>query len=332
MRVFHIVTSSIPGHLSIPQCFLIEHTMSFPKLDPARFRWHPSPTDSKTVQRLANGTEAWVGIRDGNAKGQYDNYLNTTLHVAAALKLSLSTLREALILASVHVRFEHPDFACSAIWGQAERPSLPHIQYKTPTSNEEALEWARNCVTTRAANYSGLDLRLEMCQQRQAKPVAESARSVSIILIADVVNDQAVLDVGAKVEILMLFNHIFWDAMGSRDFFGELQTHLSRILEAEGRYQLPQFKWGDELSNLAVPLLDACKVDVEALGADFEAARTEFLDSLMRSGVRIDFILTNMRKFLLTMNNSRAGVCALPIGAEIRVQIGTHSARRIAKR
>jgi hypothetical protein len=306
--------------------------MSFPKLEPALFRWHPSPTDSKAVQRLANGTEAWVGIRDENVKGQYDNYLNTTLHVGAALKLSLSSLKEALILALVHVRFEHPDIACTAVWGQDKNPSLPHIQYTPPASNDEALEWARKCVTARTANSGGLELRLELCQQRKAKPVAQSASSVSIILMADAVNDQAELDAGAKVEMLMLFNHIFWDAVSSRDFVGQLQTHLGKILEAGGSYQLPQLKWGDEIPNLAVPLLDACKVDIEALGAEFEAARTAFVDSLMRTGVSVDFFLNTPQNLLLTEYNSRAGVYQLPITAEIRVQNGTHSARTTVKR
>ena len=266
--------------------------MSLPKLEPALFRWHPCPNNPKAVQRLANGTEAWVGIRDENARGQYDNYLNTTLHVGAALSLSLSSLKEALILSLVHVRYEHPDIACTAVWGQHENPSLPHIQYTPPGSNEEALEWARDCVATRciaSSGSGGLELRLELCQQRKAKPIAQSARSVSITLITDAANDQAELDAGAKVEMLMLFNHIFWDAVSSRDFVGLLQTHLGKILEAEGSYKLPQFKWGDEIPNLAVPLLDACKVDIETLGANFEAARTEFVDSLMKSGVSIDF-------------------------------------------
>ncbi|KAF7164593.1 hypothetical protein CNMCM5623_009050 [Aspergillus felis] len=267
--------------------------MSFPKLEAARFRWHPSPTDSRAVQRLANGTEAWVGIRDENAKGQYDCYLNTSIRLEAAPKLSLSDLREALQLALVHVRFEHPDFACTAIWGQDDNPSLPHIQYKSPTSNEEALEWAQECVSTRAARYSGLDLHLELCKQRTAMGIARSARSISIILIADAVDDQAKLNAGANVEMLMLFNHIFWDAMGSRDFVGQLQTHLATILDTAGSYQLPDFKWGDEISNLTVPLLDACKVNIEALGADFEASRTEFVDSLMRSGSSWGLPVTN---------------------------------------
>lgn len=263
--------------------------MEFPKLEPALFRWKPCLTDSKAVQRLANGTEAWVGIRDENAKGQYDNYLNTTLRVGSAMTLSLAKLQEALSLALVHVRFEHPDLACTAIWGQDENPSLPHVHYKPPANNAEALQWAQNCVTTHVASYGGLDLRLQLCQQRRARPVAESAPSVSIILIADAINDEAELSEGDKIEILMLFNHIFWDAMGSRDFVGQLQVHLGKILEAGGSYQLPEFKWGDEVSYLAVPLLDACKVEVQALGTDFETSRAAFIDSLMRSGVRLDF-------------------------------------------
>ncbi|KAJ5713558.1 trichothecene 15-O-acetyltransferase [Penicillium malachiteum] len=258
--------------------------MEIPKLEPSLFRWHSFSADSKAVQRLANGTEAWVGIRDENAKGQYDNYLNTTLRVGATMSLSLAKLQEALSMALVHVRFEHPDLACTAIWGQGKNPNLPHIKYEPPASNAEALEWAKGCVTTHTSNYGGLELRLKLSQQRRAKAVAQSAPSVSIILIANTADDQAALNEGDTVEMLMLFNHIFWDAMGSREFVGQLQKHLGKILESRGNYKLPEFQWGDEISNLDLPILDACKVNVEALGTDFEAVRADFIDGLMRSG------------------------------------------------
>ncbi|KAJ6007934.1 trichothecene 15-O-acetyltransferase [Penicillium herquei] len=267
--------------------------MEIPKLEPSMFRWHSISADSKAVQRLANGTEAWVGIRDENAKGQYDNYLNTTLRVGATMSLSLAKLQEALSMALVNVRFEHPDLACTAIWGQDKNPSLPHIQYEPLASNAEALEWAKGCVTTQISNYGGLDLRLKLSQQRRAKAVAQSAPSVSVILVANAADDQAVLNEGDRVEMLMLFNHIFWDAMGSRDFVGQLQKHLGKILETGGSYKLPEFQWGDEISHLDLPILDACKVNVEALGADFEAVRAEFIDGLMRSGSSWGMPVTN---------------------------------------
>ncbi|KAK1710671.1 hypothetical protein BDP67DRAFT_520528, partial [Colletotrichum lupini] len=52
-----------------------------PRLESAKFRWYPSPDGPSSVRRLAVGTEAWVGLREPNSRGQYDNYLNTSLRV-----------------------------------------------------------------------------------------------------------------------------------------------------------------------------------------------------------------------------------------------------------
>ncbi len=255
-----------------------------PRLDASQFRWHPAPGSSRTLQRLANGTEAWVGIKDENAKGQYDTYLNTSLRVQESGALSLSTLRDALVLALVQVRFAHPDIACDAVWGQDASPSKPHLQYTPPESTEAALAWARSRVAITAGGYDGLQLQLDLSRQRRSR-APKSAPSFSITLLSNESDRERRLLAGAKVDMLIRFNHIFWDAMSSRDFTGQILRCAAKHLQRNAAQTLPSLEWGTEIARLATPLLDACAVDVDTLGADFEAARGEFVDALLRSGV-----------------------------------------------
>src|SRR4051794_14117348 len=116
-----------------------------PALSPEAYRWQKSKTDPRTLQRRANGTEAWVGIKSENYKGQYDLFLNTALRVCdrpTAKKFSLSTLKEKLQTALVNIRFQHPDIACTAIWDDQG----PLIQYTPPEDNQDALKWAKDGI------------------------------------------------------------------------------------------------------------------------------------------------------------------------------------------
>ncbi|OAA69927.1 15-O-acetyltransferase-like protein [Akanthomyces lecanii RCEF 1005] len=263
-----------------------------PRLDASQFRWHPAPGSSRTLQRLANGTEAWVGIKDENAKGQYDTYLNTSLRVQESGALSLSTLRDALVLALVQVRFAHPDIACGAVWGQDASPSKPHLQYTPPESTEAALAWARSRVAITAGDYDGLQLQLDLSRQRRSR-APRSAPSFSITLLSNESDRERRLLAGAKVDMLIRFNHIFWDAMSSRDFTGQILRCAAKHLQKNAAQTLPSLEWGTEIARLATPLLDACAVDVDTLGADFEAARGEFVDALLRSGASWGLPVTN---------------------------------------
>lgn len=256
--------------------------MELPKLVPADFRWHPSPTDASITQRLANGTEAWVGIKAENARGQYDNYINTILRIVNASGLTLDGLKDALSRALIDVRFQHPDIACTAVWGQHEDPSRPHIQYVPPRDTAEALAWAQSTIETQATPLDGLALRAERESERRNGAVHTSAKSFSIVLAADVAGSETELASGTRVDMFIHLNHIHWDGISGRDFVGDL---LNRLPKTIGNEQLPDFKWGDEIANLAVPILDACKTDVESLGAEFEEARSQFVSSLIKSGV-----------------------------------------------
>lgn len=256
-----------------------------PRLNAFQFRWHPAPGgSSRTLQRLANGTEAWVGIKDENAKGQYDTYLSTSLRVQEAGKLSLATLRDALVLALVQVRFAHPDIACEAVWGQDASPSRPHLQYTPLESSEAAVAWARSRVAVAAGDHDGLQLQRDLSRQRRAR-APESAPSFSVTLLCSESDTERRLLAGARVDMLIQFNHIFWDAMSSRDFAGQILRCAAQHLQGNAVQTLPSLEWGTETARLATPLLDACAVDVDTLGADFESARGEFIDALLRSGV-----------------------------------------------
>ncbi|KAJ2966699.1 hypothetical protein NQ176_g10025 [Zarea fungicola] len=81
--------------------------------------------------------------------------------------------------------------------------------------------------------------------------------------------------------------------MSSRDFTGQILRCAAQYLQNNAVQTLPSLKWGAETARLATPLLDACAVDVDTLGADFEAARGEFIDALLRSGASWGLPVTN---------------------------------------
>ena len=259
-------------------------TLNLPPLKPAMFRWHPSPADSHTTQRLAIGTEQWVGIKHENAKGQYDNYLNTTLLLDVS-GLSLGRLSSQLAAAMVHLRFKHPEVASTAVWEEG-KPTPPLIQYKPPADGAAALRWARSCISVRTSPLNGLAVRAELEKERRAA-APESGRSVSVFIIADVAGEETPLAPGTKVDVLCRFNHIYWDAMSSRQFVGDLLRRVGEAWDQGSDPAVPKYRWGDEVANLSEPILDALKVDAEALGDDFNKVREEFITSLINSGVSL---------------------------------------------
>lgn len=284
--------------------------MSLPpvsQLTPATFRWHTLPSDPRIVQRLANGTEALVGIKNENARGQYDNYLNTTLRIGNVSSFCLAGLKEELAAALAHVRFQHPEVACTAAWGET---GPPHIQYMPPRDNTEALTWARDTIKTRVTPQTGLVVRTELEMQRR-DGVPKSAKSLVIFLIADVADEKTLLAPGTVVDVLMHFNHIYWDGISERMFVGDL---LRRFGQRWGgnEPQLPEYKWGDEVANLSEPILDACKVDVGALDNEFDEAREEFIASLINSDVSLLHCILYPLPQLVLIRILRSPAGALP--------------------
>ena len=257
--------------------------MSLPpvtQLTPATFRWHTSPSNSRVVQRLANGTEARVGNKKGNAKGQYDFYLNTTLRIGNASSLSLADLRENLAAALIHARFQHPEVACTAVWGDT---GPPHIEYIPLTDNAEALLWAHDTIETRITSLTGVAVHSEL-EKRRREAVPKSAKSLMLFLVVDLIDDRTSLGPGMMVDMLIHFNHLYWDGMCARSFVGDLLRRFGQVWDND-QHQLSEYNWGAEVANLSVPILEACKVDVEALSDDFHEAREELLGSLVNSGV-----------------------------------------------
>ena len=264
-------------------------TLNIPPLKPATFRWHPSPADSLTTQRLAIGTEQWVGIKHTNVKGQYDNYVNTTLQLDVA-GLSLTRLSTQLTAALVHLRFSHPEVASTAVWEDG-KPTPPLIQYTPPADGAAALRWARTCIYVRTTPLNGLAVRAELERERRAA-APESKRSVSVFVIGDAASEETPLAQGSKIDLLCRFNHIFRDAMNSWQFVGDLLQRIGDMWDPDTDSPVAEYNWGEEVANLSKPILDALKVDVEALGDDFNKARDEFITSLIKSGVSLPSFFT----------------------------------------
>ncbi|KAH6669308.1 15-O-acetyltransferase [Halenospora varia] len=260
-------------------------TSSLPKLPPLvpeRFRWQTSSTNPPTLQRRGNGNEAWVGIKDENCKGQYDLYLLTTLRIcdiSTATTLSLSTIKEGFSTALLDILFEHPDIACTAVW---EGNDGPFIQYTPPANENDARIWARDAIKVLATTQSALEVRTDIGKQRQdpsSKVYEKPSKSFTIYIIANVANENTQRTPGTTVEILMHMNHMYWDGISARMFAGELFRNFGQNFGRDQKMQ--QHLWGEELSNLEVPILDAMSVSVDSLEDDFNSSRDKFLQSLM---------------------------------------------------
>lgn len=268
-------------------------SIPFQKLMPETYRWQPSKTHPQTIQRRAIGTEAWVGIKDENFKGQYDNFLNATLKMQdeqTATPLSLASLKSAIAAALVELRFEHPESAGTAIWDEQG----PLIQYTPPENDEKALSWAESAIELWPSAQTGLGVRTEIGKRRK---VAGSsffghAKSIMVHVVADVPAIDTRLVTGANVDIMLHMNHIYWDGISSRIFLGSLLQKVGTFID--GKQAPMKFCWGDEIKNVSEPILDAAKVDVTTLGEDFEAARGEFVQSLLDFSVRSNAVLFHL--------------------------------------
>ncbi|UQC90625.1 uncharacterized protein CLUP02_16155 [Colletotrichum lupini] len=80
-----------------------------------------SKNGPSSVRRLAVGTEAWVGLREPNSRGQYDNYLNTSLRVHVP-GISLENIALQISNTLVNIRFQHPEVGCSVTWATDQDP------------------------------------------------------------------------------------------------------------------------------------------------------------------------------------------------------------------
>lgn len=256
-------------------------TFNLPHLEPAKYRWTISSTD-KSARRVAVGTEQLVGIKHANAKGQYDIYVSTTLDLSLP-GLSLEDLHGYVSSALIHIRYQHPEVAATAIW-EADKPTPPIIVY-TPPSVSEAQAWAEGTVSLCTSSQDCLALRSE--QERSRTSMPQHGSSVKVTLSTDVSTLQTSLPEDTRIVVLCRFNHIFWDGMSARQFVGDLlrQTGVSWTKKEEPLQVAKTYSWGEETKNLAEPLLDALEIDVENLGRDYDTAADELIAETMKSQV-----------------------------------------------
>ncbi|KAI4723536.1 15-O-acetyltransferase Tri3 [Aureobasidium sp. EXF-10727] len=240
-------------------------------VEPAIYRWQTVPDASGSVQRRGNGAENWVGLRKENTKGQYD------LHILVKASLhqptSLASLKSRLVLGLLEQRYQYPNIACKALWDEHFGPL---IRYTPPANDPEASQWAQESIELRATSQSGHDLRREIVAQRKSQHT--SSKSFTVYVLGDVVDYNTPLISGSEFEILIHFNHIYWDGISARQFVGDLLRNL-------GQDRPPtQYEWGEEVKNLSTPLLDALKVDIETLDKDYGDSLEEFLTSMFGFG------------------------------------------------
>ncbi|KAI3531129.1 hypothetical protein CSPX01_14346 [Colletotrichum filicis] len=124
----------------------------------------------------------------------------------------------------------------------------------------EALRWARAAVTARSTSQTGLQVAAQIGKQRQID-LAKSLPPVTLVVVADVQNEEALLAAGDLLRRL-----------------GE------QLCASKAETASSQYAWGSEIANLNVPVLNACKVNVGALGKDYKKTRDEFIAALLKSG------------------------------------------------
>ncbi|KAK6006544.1 hypothetical protein QM012_006954 [Aureobasidium pullulans] len=248
------------------------------KVDPVKYRWNQVHNAAGSVQRRGNGTENWVGLRKENARGQYDCHIL----VKATLQhsLTLDSLKQQLVHGVLKERFEHPNIACIAFWDEQFGPL---IRYTPPADNDEAISWAQKSVEVRATSQTALELRREIVSWRKSHN--KSSKSFTVYVLSDAADTGTLISKGSSLEILVHFNHIYWDGISVRLFLGHLLNSVGEDL------QHAEYPWGKEMDNLSEPLLDILKIDPQTLGKDYEDSLEEFISTMFRFGVCLKLLI-----------------------------------------
>ncbi|PQK09681.1 hypothetical protein BB8028_0002g00050 [Beauveria bassiana] len=254
-----------------------------PPLTPEAHRWQTVKTNPRRVQRRSVGAEAIVGLEAQNSKGQYDLYMVATLQssvtsTASSTVLTLSHLKEKFELALLTARFQHPECAATVLWDD-QVPAI--ISYEAPESDKVALAWAKNCVHVRLTVKSAYDVWAELEEERSASNCTTPSKSFELFLIANIEHQDAEIPARACVDVLIHSNHLFWDGISSRMFVGELFRSLNDLLGGPTGQQPPKFDWGEEVQNLSPAIFDCLRLDVEALGTEFDDKCKEYTAALV---------------------------------------------------
>ena len=270
---------------------MAEHLPDLPPLVPAQYRWGKSETEPHCSQRRGCGSENLLGIQKANVRGQYDFHLLITLRALdslGSLGVSLAALKNGLVDALLKSRFQHPEIACDVTWDGSFGPL---IQYRPPMHQQDALTWAQETVHVRATSDTAMDIRKEIVEQHLTKGSDswdKPSRSVTVYIIANVASEHVSLATDTTVEVLFHMNHIYWDGVSARSFVGDILRDMGPNLGLE---HPSQYDWGQEVSNLSIPVLDSLKVDLASLSDQYKTSVNEFLSTLFRYGVSVLFDL-----------------------------------------
>lgn len=242
------------------------------EIEPAKYRWHKVQDTSGSVQRRGNGTENWVGLCKENARGQYD--LHILVKATIQHPLTLATLKQRLVHGLIKERFEHPDIACKAFWDDQFGPL---IRYTPPSSNEEAVCWAQQSVQVRATSQTGMELRRNIVSKRKSQN--RPSASFTVYVLSNVPDTDTLMIKNSSLEMLVHFNHIYWDGISARRFVGHVLRSVGQDLEHA------QYRWGKEIDNLSPPVLDSLKINPQTLGKDYEDSLEEFVSTMFKFDV-----------------------------------------------
>lgn len=136
-------------------------------------------------------------------------------------------------------------------------------------------------MEVRATAQTALELRREIASKRKAQN--KSSSSLTIYVLVDVSDIDTLMAKGSSLEILVHFNHIYWDGISARLFLGHILNSIGQDFEHA------HYEWGSETNNLSPPILDASKVNSQTLGRDYEDSLEEFVSTMFKFDVRPRF-------------------------------------------
>jgi hypothetical protein len=214
-----------------------------PTLDLDQYIWKPDGADPKVWQRRGCGTEAIVGRESENNYGAFDIYLFVSL--ALGKDLSLATFKKAATEAMVHLRANFPQIALTLQRDDDFKPILRHVP---PKDGKAAVEWAESHVIWDTTGRSTIQIRQSIEGERALKPSPLDAMTVYFSVPKDI----STFSEGQEVELLIVYNHIFFDGSGTRFAAHKFCEYLAEIIAGKSALgEIASIKWDETNKGLS---------------------------------------------------------------------------------
>ncbi|KAI9733072.1 MAG: trichothecene 15-O-acetyltransferase [Cirrosporium novae-zelandiae] len=235
-----------------------------PPLNLDNYEWRPSPSDPLLYQRRSCGSEATVGLKEPNERGEYDLYFGCPVQFHQGVS-TLGDLERHVKTTWKKFRFSHPEVTYTP--GYDDQVTCL-VQYRIPKNPEEVERWAEETVVVHTTDKNYTDLRQELEEKRKAAEVSEASKGFTIHIAAPVAKSDS-LD-GKDVLFIFHLNHITTDGMGIRVLVGQFFRDLALQLSGGGDFSIEGLQWADTVKNLPPAYLAVRKPDIDLNGPKYE--------------------------------------------------------------